>query len=187
MQLKPGLWIRIRMDPHSFSLLAPDPDSGGKILRKNRKNARKLEVIVILLKKSKLGLAPWFLIFKQSFMSFSTLCKANLLQILFSWIRICIEKNSWIRIRINFSSGKYFGCKFVFFLRKVDFAVGHDDAEELEGQVPRPETPVNDDWQDQRQQQRCGHGLHPGGQLRHALCARAQQDTHARYHHRSGY
>ena len=51
MQLKPGLWIRIRMDPHSFSLLAPDPDSGGKILRKKLKNARKLEVIVILLKK----------------------------------------------------------------------------------------------------------------------------------------
>ena len=22
---KPGLWIRIRMDPHSFSLLDPDP------------------------------------------------------------------------------------------------------------------------------------------------------------------
>ena len=98
-----------------------------------------------------------------------------------------LKPGLWIRIRINFSSGKYFGCKFVFFLRKVDFAVGHDDAEELEGQVPRPETPVNDDWQDQRQQQRCGHGLHPGGQLRHALCARAQQDTHARYHHRSGY
>ena len=24
-----GLWIRIRMDPHSFSLLDPDPDPGG--------------------------------------------------------------------------------------------------------------------------------------------------------------
>ena len=31
---KAGLLIRIRRDPHSFSLLDPDPDSGGKNLRK---------------------------------------------------------------------------------------------------------------------------------------------------------
>ena len=30
-----GLWIRIRMDPHSFSLLDPDP--GSKKFRNNRK------------------------------------------------------------------------------------------------------------------------------------------------------
>ena len=27
--LEPGLWIRIRMDPHSFSILDPDLDPGG--------------------------------------------------------------------------------------------------------------------------------------------------------------
>ena len=36
--LKPGLWIRIRMDQHSFSFLDPDPE--GKHLRKNRKMQR---------------------------------------------------------------------------------------------------------------------------------------------------
>ena len=40
---------------------------------KNRKNARKLVVNVILFfKLSKFGPAPWFLTFKQSFLSFST-------------------------------------------------------------------------------------------------------------------
>ena len=35
-------------DPHSFSLLDPNPDPGGKILREKKKNARKLVVPVIL-------------------------------------------------------------------------------------------------------------------------------------------
>ena len=49
---KPGLLIRIRMDPHSFSLLDPDP--GGKNLReKTRMNAWTFVVIVILLKQIK--------------------------------------------------------------------------------------------------------------------------------------
>ena len=53
---KPGLWIRIRMDPHSFSLLDPDPHSicgsgsRGKILREKKKKISS-NVIVILLKK----------------------------------------------------------------------------------------------------------------------------------------
>ena len=53
------------VDPLSTTLLAPDP--GGKILRKNRRNAWKLEVIVILFLKikSKFGPAPWCLIIKQ--------------------------------------------------------------------------------------------------------------------------
>ena len=45
-----GLWIRIRMDPRSFSLLDPDPhiecrsrSRRGKFVGKNRKNARKME------------------------------------------------------------------------------------------------------------------------------------------------
>ena len=43
----PELWIRIRMDPHSFSLLDPDP--GGKNLREiTEKNARKLVEIVFI-------------------------------------------------------------------------------------------------------------------------------------------
>ena len=38
-----GLWIRIRMDPHSFYLLYPDPDPWGKkISNKNRKSDKKL-------------------------------------------------------------------------------------------------------------------------------------------------
>ena len=28
-----GLWIPIRMDPHAFYLLDPDPDPGGKIFQ----------------------------------------------------------------------------------------------------------------------------------------------------------
>ena len=40
-----GLWIRIRMDPHSFYLLYPDPDPDPwekKISNKNRKSDKKL-------------------------------------------------------------------------------------------------------------------------------------------------
>ena len=37
-----GMWMRIRLDPHSFSLLDLDPDPGGK----NLKNARQLVIII---------------------------------------------------------------------------------------------------------------------------------------------
>ena len=58
-KVDPGLWIRIRMDPRSFSLLDPDPhsviqyanpESGGKNLReKKEKMQGKWKKIVILL------------------------------------------------------------------------------------------------------------------------------------------
>ena len=52
---------------------AIDPDPGGKNLRQNRKIARNLIEIVILLKQwGKFGPAPWFFTFEQLFLSFST-------------------------------------------------------------------------------------------------------------------
>ena len=63
-----GLWIRIRMDSHSFSLLDPDP--GGKNLRKKRTNERKLVVIV-----GKFRSAPYQLFFFLVFKNWTDLAK----------------------------------------------------------------------------------------------------------------
>ena len=43
-QSQPGLWIRIRVDPHSFYLLDPDPE--GKI--KKKKKEKKFQITAIL-------------------------------------------------------------------------------------------------------------------------------------------
>ena len=45
--MKPGLWIRIRRDPHSFYLLDPDP-GGVNFEEKNWRNARKLVPVIIV-------------------------------------------------------------------------------------------------------------------------------------------
>ena len=60
-----GLWIRIRIDPHSFSLLDPDPDPGGKIcqlkLKKCKEIANNCNFIKFL--KNKFAQAQLFLTF----------------------------------------------------------------------------------------------------------------------------
>ena len=74
LNLQAGLWIRIFMDMHSFSLPDPDPPSkcgyGWEIfLNKKRKNARKLVIIAILFKCFKFAQGPlfWFFTFEKSF------------------------------------------------------------------------------------------------------------------------
>ena len=73
-----GLWIRIRMDSHSFSLLDPDP--GGKNLKKKRTNERKLVVIV-----GKFRSAPYQLFF------FLVLKTGLIWQNYLDWIRNPVE------------------------------------------------------------------------------------------------
>ena len=67
-----GLWIRIRMEHHSISILIPGEKT---------KNARKLVVIVILL--NKFGPAPSFLLFSNLIRLFQLQknVQGNLLQV----------------------------------------------------------------------------------------------------------
>ena len=110
LNLQAGLWIRIFMDMHSFSLPDPDPPSkcgyGWEIfLNKKRKNARKLVIIAILFKCFKFAQGQLFCYFsfEKSFMFFQLQKNHKIFfEKFLSWIciriRIRNEKNCWIRI-----------------------------------------------------------------------------------------